>query len=269
MLKQSEWTLTCKKCNNEIGSSLESQEARRIATDNGARFRVRYWQEDESIEVPIELGDKNGQRAIDFDLGKAKGRPETIDRYIKRARQERQELTPFCFGFNKPPFDSKKADLAYLHGAYLHLFHQFGYSFSLSNIAVRIKKQLWSPHERHYPVLVGLPTTQREDSLKEVDGTVTFIVTEPIPFVGFLVVTPKLKPYNDKRKIVLIPMLENFLDETPHSFKKPQSLKTVLIRDYHNDLTEPHSKDLLFYVLGRELDKHKAPIILTREPPSS
>lgn len=228
-----DWTLTCKECNNKVGSNIEGCEAKRanfnwaLAGDGEEKTPVDVWLRDEH-------GDLLGPVKADM-CGKKNDCEHRLQLYTKQkgSNAKAWEL------FNSNPEQSievryfetpnaKRAKLTYVHAAYLFMFHQFGYEWVLNRCSEPIRKQLVSPDES---ILSPLAPELSDHGIPD-DKMAILLVTKPENWVSFLVVLPLIRGWS-KRQAVWMPLFDRQYSQPPQD---KINLQTVPIPEFHNSL---------------------------------
>ena len=195
-------TLACKKCNSEIGSRLESKMNGRTSVT------ISYPGEKGFVRAKWSLQDNN---TIYQEASKPVPHNPAYrrDRLNWQKMKETGEGDAFEVSISQNDInDSKLINAAFLHGAYLFLFHHFGYHFLKLNVAEKMRKQIFYPLENHYPVRRDVATF--DDSMYE-DGDPVFCgVTKPNFLQGFFIGSPKLKGLNGLRDYIILPLTKSF-----------------------------------------------------------
>ena len=135
------WTLTCETCNNNVGSEIESYESERanfnwaLSGNGNETTRVEIWYRNgkDGVCGPVLANmkaiERDGDRVLQL-FAKQKGSNPAAWKLFNDinsgkipAGQWSQEVS---FRMTK---SSKRANLTYVHAAYLYMFHQFGYEW--------------------------------------------------------------------------------------------------------------------------------------------
>lgn len=242
-----DWTLTCRKCNNKVGTEIESCEKERanfnwaLSGDGNETTRVR-------VEVPDGQGDLVGPVQADMRARRS-GRDRRLQLYPKRrgSHPEAWELiddilsgNPSAKGWTmKADFretrSAKRANLTYVHAAYLLMFHQFGYEWVLDPCAEPVRRQIMSPDE---PIILPLFPALSDHQIPEGELGI-LLVTEPADWRHFLVVLPLFRG-SVKRQGVWMPLFGRPYEQPPR--EKGVKLQIVRVPDHHRSLRQRDSR---------------------------
>lgn len=123
-----EWTLTCKRCNSDIGSRYDShlvKEHRFAQWERGGRplpARLRS----SGAEIGVEIERSGG--GWTFRLISNQTDPAESQAFFEGA----QKWHGFRFTATLPQFNTKARQIALVHSAFLMMFRMFGYEYVLS-----------------------------------------------------------------------------------------------------------------------------------------
>lgn len=242
-----DWTLSCKTCNNKVGTEIEGCEAERanyswaLSGDGNETTRAEIWFRNE------QQGGVIGPVQADMRAEEC-GEERRVQLYAKP-----QGSNPAAWKlFNRMPSDgalagqrymevrfrvtrsSKRANLTYVHAAYLLMFHQFGYEWVFTPGAELIRKQIMSPDEPIIlplaPALSGLPISDNELGV--------LLAIEPADFRSFVVVLPLIRGW-PKRQAVWMPLFGCPYEQPPQ--RNGVELTAVRVPDHHQSLHERDS----------------------------
>ncbi len=126
-------TLTCQKCNNDSGRTLDHHLARHqrsvdAANGKGAMKSRLAFTEDLSMTTNLQI-ERDGSRTLKI-VGKASN-PESVETLRTMAQQGRLPSDEFKVTIFDLPNETL-AKLALVRAAYLSAFHQMGYEFAFS-----------------------------------------------------------------------------------------------------------------------------------------
>lgn len=146
-------TLTCKKCNNNLGTQIDSHLHYRLNEIDKKKFLPNT-----ESKVKVKMGDKivQGTVLVDehgtitmFHTSK-NNHKERLDEFIKRIDPNSEN--PFVtVEFPMGKVDLEKLQFALLKSAYLLVFEKFGYLFILDKVYDRLREQLLNPNKKIYP----------------------------------------------------------------------------------------------------------------------
>lgn len=246
-------TLTCTRCNNTVGSTIEAHEIR------NANAQLALTQGGPKSEI-VKLVFRKGEIESGWITAELKGNTQGDTPELRFNVLERCSHPPALESFNRimeetattgntdwsvtvehtNTFKHHRACLTYLHIAFLYLFHQFGYEWALDHCTLKIREQLLSPDETIIPIRllkVNCGTVPSE-------GLSVHLIYEPLNALGFLVTIPPL-PHTSFWTGVWMPLFEN-------EYTLPEdlsgSLQLAPIPDLHSDLGQPSA-----YALGRRV----------------
>ncbi len=187
------YTLTCKDCNNNVGSKIESHEDQRAKLQNffsgSCSHKVILSQAISGRKVTAEMTIiKNGTKIMfRFKIPKGKGYdPETEEKIAQSFGKKGHALNVQI----RTGVDSRKAELTYLHAAFLFLFSQLGYEWVLDPCTNIIRDQLQNPDQEIINFSkTSLPASAFTDSLSKQQPQISWYqIMEPEESRGFLVV---------------------------------------------------------------------------------
>ncbi len=146
-------TLTCKQCNNRIGEEIECHEVEAARMEQAfkskeskpmlGRIRLRYnGQESGSVGITMNgvMGDTMPELYVKpVDKMSDPAEIQRIHQMLEQAAKNGGDWGIELEWRNR--VDPHRAQLTYLHIAYLYLFHQFGYEWTLDPCTVLIREQ--------------------------------------------------------------------------------------------------------------------------------
>jgi hypothetical protein len=247
-----EWTLTCRQCNNRVGSEIESYEKERASFhwallgdgDETTRVRSKVRKKRGPAIGPVQADMRStgsgADRRLRLDLQPKVSNPNAYQQLDDDLAAGRGSWE-FEFRVTRSP---KRADLTYVHAAYLQMFHQFGYEWVFSPGAKTIREQITSPDEPifrpMYPSLQGIHVADSELAV--------LLVTEPADWCHFLVVLPLIRGQAG-RHAMWMPLFGCPYDQPPA--RKGVQLTVVHVPDHHARL---HRSDS--YMQGCRFARH-------------
>lgn len=240
------WALACTQCNNTVGSEIES-----CAIYNDRRGRVLSGNTEETMRTRAWLENKEGERIgpVQADLGAQQSQGELKPHALAKEKGSHPQAWDLFVGIEAGEVpadqwkttvelpaekDSKRANLAYVHAAYMHMFHQFGYEWILTPGAQKIREQIVSPDQ---PIIVPLAPALSGPGLRE-HGLTLLLVTEPADFRSFVAVLPELGW--PRRRGIWLPMFDGTYRQPPQ--RKGVHLTVVPVPDHHQFLHMPESQ---------------------------
>lgn len=242
-----DWTLACRTCNNKVGTEIESCEAERVkfnralSGDGNETTRVR-------VTARNEQGDVVGPVQADLRASRSAG-GRRLQMYLKPKGSNPAALALLnsllsgksCAGswtievaFRETK-SSKRANLTYVHAAYLLMFHQFGYEWVLDPSAEQVRKQIMSPDE---PIILPLFPALSDHQIPD-DELGIFLVTGPADWRHFLVVLPLFRD-SARRQSVWMPLFGRPYNQPPQ--RKGVKLAVVPVPDHHRSLRQRDSR---------------------------
>jgi len=241
------WTLACKKCNNKVGTEIESYEAERasfnwaLSGDGKETTRVRVTARNQQGDVvgPVQadLGARraDGDRRLQLYL-KPKGSNPTALALLNSLVSGESPAGGWTIEVTfRETRSSKRANLTYVHVAYLFMFHQFGYEWALDPCAEPIRNQIMSPGE---PIII--PLAPRLPDLQTAGNELALLlVAEPPGWRNFLVVLPLLRGWSE-RQAVWMPLFGRPYDQPPR--RNGVQLRVVSVPDCHQSLRHRDSE---------------------------
>lgn len=246
-LRGSEWTIACKACNNKVGSEIESCEADRadfswaLSGDSEETVRVQVVVRNEQGEIvgPVQADMGASRSAGDRRLQlypKRKGsHPVAVEILNKLLHGESSAGSWTIEGHFRETRSIKRANLTYVHTAYLLMFQQFGYEWVLDPCATLIRKQVMSPDES-----IILPLAPRlTDHQLPGDELELLLVTDPADWRHFMVVLPLFRGWA-QRQAVWIPLFGCAYAQPPQ--RKGVKLEVVHVPDHHRFLQRADSR---------------------------
>jgi hypothetical protein len=244
-LKGRSTTLTCRVCNNWIGTNIESHETRRadfeqaMKEGSGTPIKARLsltQNEVESGDIGVELTGilKHPIPELHFNVVEKWSNPAHVERIFRTFEGSvKTNILDWTINLKgKINIDSKRAMITYLHIAYLCLFHQFGYEWVLEPNAKLIRDQIKRPDEELVPVhyITMNPYVERQHTLS------VHLIYEPLEMLGFIVTIPNLKHIGSLIG-VWMPMFE--MDYKLPEMVPTKRVKVAAIPDLHAGLSDP------------------------------
>ncbi len=135
--------LTCKKCNNNLGSRLDSQIAarellfQRLDPSRPEPRPIRATlklRDSPQSDVNIRFSGKISD-GIKTTLSKEHNHPDKFGRVLQALQNASEKNHTFAARLTFPSYDERLSDLAFLKSAFLCLFAKFGYTYALSEPA--------------------------------------------------------------------------------------------------------------------------------------
>lgn len=256
----SEVTLSCKKCNSNLGSNLEKHEVERVKTGDSTSFNGRIAIPNVKGQVPVRLqvlSQADGSQHLDFNFDEERGHPK-IHKALKRPNKGRNVFT---FKWRQP-FDDKRADVSLLYGAYLSAFQAFGYSFYFTEAARRMRVQIHDPKGEHYPFHIVDDVPIAEDYRSIFDKTMLGVTFAPATSIGLAVLSKSLSVYKGQ-KIIFLPFVEDVLVKPELMAGKDVNLEITFDKSNFTDLTVPGAKTALLEIISKTLKAQTTPYSVT------
>jgi len=242
----SDWTITCRTCNSKVGSEIESCEADRasfgwaLSGDGDETVRVQVTVRDEHGEVvgPVQADMRattsGGDRRLQLYLKRKGSHPVAVEILNGLLHGESSGGSWTIEGHFRETRSIKRANLTYVHAAYLLMFHQFGYEWVLDPCATLIREQIMLPDE---PIIIPLAPALSDHGIPE-DKLGILLVTEPADWRHFLVVPPLIRGWS-KRHAVWMPLFGRPYTQPPQ--RKGIKLAVVHVPDHHRFLHQRSS----------------------------
>jgi hypothetical protein len=146
-------TLTCKECNNTLGSKIDSHLSIRLNEMDQRKFlpgteaKVKVKMGDEVVQGKVRVEDDG---TINMIHSKKNNHPERSEEFIGKVDPNSEN--PFVsIEFPTGTFNPDKLQYAILKTAYMLAFEKFGYSFILDPTYDRLREQLLNPDQKIYP----------------------------------------------------------------------------------------------------------------------
>ena len=251
-----DWTLACKKCNNKVGAEIESCEAERanfnwaLAGDGNETTRVRVVVRNEQggvvgpVQADMSANKSAGERRLQLRL-KPKGSHPAASELLHNVLSDKSSA---AIGPTEVQFrvtrSAKRANLTYVHAAYLLMFHQFGYEWVLDPCAEAVRKQIMSPDE---PIIFPLAPRLSDLAIPDEELAI-LLVTEPADWRHFAVVLPLVRGWA-RRQAVWMPLFGSPYDQPPQ--RKGVQLQVVPVPNHHRFLRHRDSRGQGYrFVLG-------------------
>lgn len=201
-------TLTCKRCNSEVGSRIERYETQRARFNSAFSGNGKdHWRVYLSPKIISNSFQNNGRIAADMRLVENNNRvdlflqiipdcycPKTLDALTKSLESADASVTIEI----QARAGWHRAKLTYLHAAFLFLFSQFGYKWALDPCAQVIREQIQTPEEDLIEFsVIELGDPELIDYLLKEQSQITwYLITEPEESRGFLIVFSGLEHWN-------------------------------------------------------------------------
>ncbi|HUT75169.1 MAG TPA: HNH endonuclease [Armatimonadota bacterium] len=240
-LGERNWTLACKRCNNRVGTEIESCEAERanfnwaLSGDGNETTRVRVTARNQQGDVvgPVQadLGARraDGDRRLQLYLKPKGSNPAALALLNSLVSGESPAGGWTIEVTFRDTRSSKRANLTYVHAAYLFMFHQFGYEWVLDPCAEPIRNQIMSPSA---PIIVPLAPALYDHQIPD-DELALLLVTEPAEWRHFLVVLPLVRGWA-RRHAVWMPLFGRPYCQPPQ--RRGAKLAVVSVPDHHRSL---------------------------------
>lgn len=143
-------TLTCKKCNNEFGHTIDFHlterlnelDIRNFLPNTGSRVTMVH----EGIQVQ-GIVNVNEKGIITITHIEKTNNPKLLKEYVSKTGKD--DIVELEFPVSRTDF--KRFEVALLKTAYILAFQQYGYPLILSNAFDIVRKQLKNPDEDIYP----------------------------------------------------------------------------------------------------------------------
>ena len=176
-----EKVLTCKRCNNLAGSTID------VTLANKMRFVDVFTDvENAKIDIEIQFDDSSkmrGKMSIGEDGSiKITGISDLNSPAVKSEFENINSFNRVTFHVSKPKNYDRYPDIALLKSAYLKLFRYFGYYFCFLPNLQPVRNQIHNP-EKKFLKHFGIPDLDRDDPSLGIN-----LITSPKEFVSFLVV---------------------------------------------------------------------------------
>lgn len=224
-------TLTCKKCNNTLGSQIDSHLHYRLNELDKKKFlpnteaKVKVKMGDDVVQGTVRVDEKGTMTMFHSNKNNHK---EKLEEFIKRIDPNSEN--PFVtIEFPTGKVDLDKLQFALLKSAYLLVFERFGYLFILDEVYDRLREQLLNPDKKIY-----LTKFWFESPYPKSMCGVHFITEEGMESI--LVIFP-LKTDNTERIIAaMLPLPFNTIDDIIDELNRRFSIdKTLTIQCYRFD----------------------------------
>ena len=242
--------MTCQRCNNSIGSQIQSHEDNRIkglrATERSVRLQM------DGVEVGATLSickTPSSLPCFKFKIVDKMSNPQHVEKTGSMVNIQELKFSLF----KDYRYDKHLAPLTSLYSAYLFLFHIFGYQWVIFPQAKEMRRQFEKPDEEIWePIrLYQKDLSVKLDAHVGKDKGSLMIVYEPIDMVGFLIGTPQLE-HTREREFTFIPMSQKLTLEQP--FRKDsmdfRNLKLSILESTHLLLTKECSRQIINIILA-------------------
>lgn len=193
------FTLSCKQCNDKIGSKLELHLAKEkdLAKIKKGKGHLPIRIKTDHSEIGADLSFTNSKPLIRHNPNQSD--PELSKKFIRDARKD---WSKFKFSLRLKLPNPKKRNIALIHSAFLMMFYYFGYEYVLSPNVSPIRDfildpKLWDPSYNR--TIWTHNTTLNSLSLAEEVS----IVLVPEEMRSFLIALPS--PNESKLRCVLLP----------------------------------------------------------------
>ncbi len=178
--------VTCKSCNNTMGSLIDAQLKRQIEMQAyfdgklSSPVRNRVFASGLSATADVTIQNDGDTLIVDVALLRELSNPQHFDSVLATAAQ-----TPAPLGFDldsraKP--DVRKARLALLKSAYLLMFHYFGYAYVAADPAKIVHQQLTHAQDDIIPLSVAVCPIPDTHTIAGVA-----VITQPVHLSCFLI----------------------------------------------------------------------------------
>lgn len=226
-------TLTCRKCNNKFGHTIDFHLLETLNEFNVHSFlpntgsKVFLTHKGTKVQGILKV-DENGE--ITVKHLKKTNNPENLNKYIGKTRKD--DIPDLEFPASRVEF--KKFEIALLKSAYILAFEKYGYCLILSKTFDIVRNQLKNPSEDIYPT--GFWTRQ---SVFNKSNSGVHLITTP-EFEGFQAIfTLQTKAevsgygvYLPTSEKTIIQVVEKLKDIEPGFIMKYESYNHV---NYFND----------------------------------
>lgn len=235
-------TLTCVECNSRVGRLLEGD------TGKYARYMAS-----EKFRVSIVLPDIQGR--LSADVWKESGKLDFIKKFSNPKPYERiqdfsvKELSMIITPHLNVQYDLKNVELTYLHFAYLHLFHNFGYEFIFTPLGRLVRQQLTNPEQSIFNNSVSYVLQSKLSGPLREKAPYHYVIYKPSDMIGFAVISPELDFLPNHRALIkfFVGSKFNNNDRTEGEFNLIRLLNS---HDLLSSEYAPHaSRFILFTVL--------------------
>ncbi len=241
------WTLACKKCNNRVGTEIESYEAERanfnwaLSGDGAETTRVLMDLPDGQggtigpVSADMRATKLGGDRRLQIFTKPKGSNPDALKKLDNVLPVGPSADTGSIQVHYRVTRSAKRANLTYVHAAYLFMFHQFGYEWVLDPCTTLIRKQMASPDES---IILPMAATLSDPYIPSNELSILLVI-EPPSWRHFLVVLPLLRGWL-KRQAVWMPLFGRSYEQPPE--RKGVQLKVVPVPDHHQFLRYRTSK---------------------------
>ena len=210
--------LTCKKCNNEAGYTLDHH----LKTGLDV---LTFTEGIPSAKIKARIqteGSNPFHSTVSFDKEKnqIRFRYDRKNPYAKKQFQKlRHSKNPkINFSFTNSP--QKRFDIALLRIAHLYLFKKFGYSYLLSNSGQLVREQIVKPKED-----ILKPLVSSGQQWNQYDGVYT--IGEPIDFNSYIAVFQLITSDTPRKFAVVLPGPNGTDIEYYQSLKNIKNIKVI------------------------------------------
>jgi HNH endonuclease len=201
-------TLTCTRCNNRMGSAVESHLKSRLENeailDGKSKNSLRAWVtvgqagkvrasmtfKGDLKEIGIHIDDKRSPKGHSLEATQAL--KAAIDNPAGTGIQLSLAL----------PGNIRRSDIALLRIGYLMMFRQFGYGYILHRNLDKVREQLMNPWESILPAVDSAQLSQAPPKCN-----VVAVVREPTDFQGFVAVVKLVASERTVYRVITMPGL--------------------------------------------------------------
>ena len=230
-LKGRLYTLVCRRCDNWIGSEYDSQLAREKHfcdwVEGAADISGQLKYDDK--EVPVECCLKGSTIEL-RDIPK-KSPPNSWEQFLRTAVCD---WSNFKFTFTVSTFNPSKLNISILCSAFLMMFYQLGYEYTLSPNVHKVRQFIQGsgfPENMHKGIL---RLSEGSQDLPHILPSVSILV-EPQNVRSFIVILPSPRK-EEAARCVLLPGFgedgENAYTNILNSVKPFGKFRATLIPDY-------------------------------------
>jgi hypothetical protein len=144
--------LTCRRCNNVCGQTIDHHLTNRMREWDAQQFlpgteaNVKIEYQNRTLQGTIII-EEDGTKRMKHSPGR--NHPATLNEYIESVSKPEERIVNLKFLPSKVNFD--RLQIALLKIGYLMIFEKFGYAFILDPIYDSVRQQILNPDERIYP----------------------------------------------------------------------------------------------------------------------
>lgn len=241
-----EYTLACRKCNNYIGGQIEGVEIEHARTVKSLCGKSK-----EPVKAHFEVHDSKGVAGlisanvlikdqdcsnIHFDFRREASNPAEMQSVINWfTRKTSSKSSNWNFRFTvKVCRDQHRANLTYLHAAYMLLFHNFGYEWIAEPSAETIRQQLFNPREK----LLDVKFLHWRKKAGDPEQLSLHMAVNPPELKGFFIAFPEFE-HLPKRRAIWMPA---FGDAYAPPDDKEGVLDLKALPDFYDSLCDRDAK---------------------------